>query len=130
MPIEDIWSGNVNTRTGGKKIYFEFSLHMKPYFSGWNYVAKDRFQDHFQRNHASNTYDGNIDYDLRATSWRGNTMYGEGTFVLPESYIPDFKLVSDLKDVAYDAVGETKKYELSNQEQDLIKNYTVTITSR
>jgi len=108
-----------------KKVYFEFSLKMKPEWFTWHPNAKDRFVRHFQRNHASDTYQGNIDFNVYATDWDRKGVFGEGTFIIPSSYVDDIKTKTDYKEVSEDAVTEVIEYDLSRQEKELISEYKI-----
>jgi hypothetical protein len=108
-----------------KKVYFEFSLKMKPEWFTWHPNAKDRFVRHFQRKHASDTYQGNIDFDVYATDWDRKGVFGEGTFIVPAMYTEDIKTKSDYKEVAEDALSTMMEYDLSYQERDLIDDYKI-----
>jgi len=126
VPIIDPVSGK---RIGykSKKFYFEFTLYMEPEFKQWNRVAKDRFLDHFQRYHASDAYQGNIDFHVNANYWSGTRVFGEGDFLIPSSYMEDKWTKTELKEVAEDAISNVIAYDLSRMEQDMIKKYTVKI---
>jgi len=127
VPIIDPITGK-RTAYKSKKVYFEFTVYMDPQFKQWNRVAKERFIDHFQRYHASDTYSGNIDFHVKASTWDGNKVYGDGDFLIPSGYLEDTWTKTDLKEVAEDAISNVIKYDLSYQEQKPIKRYTVKIT--
>ena len=123
---DNVWG--VPTKRGGRGVYFTFLMRMKPEFKQWNVTAKDRFVMHFQREHASDTYSGNIDFNVYATDWGRDGVFGEGTFTIPEEYLEDFTKVSELKEVAEDAISQTLYYDLSPSEREMVKSYTVKIT--
>jgi len=127
IPIIDPVTGK---RSGykSKKVYFEFTLYMTPEFKQWNRVAKDRFLDHFQRYHASDAYQGNIDFHIRANTWSGSKVYGDGDFLIPSGYMENNWTKTELKEVAEDAISNVIAYDLSRQEKDLISRYIVKIT--
>lgn len=108
-----------------KKVYFEFSLEMVPEWISWHPRAKDKFVEHFQRNHASDTYQGNIDFDVRANDWDSEGVFGEGTFVIPASYVEDINTKSDYEEVVMDALSNIMSYDLSSQERYMIEDYKV-----
>lgn len=109
------------TRTGGIKVHLEFTLKMKLQWKNWNAVAKNRFVDHFERHHASDTYSGNVDFHVIATGWDGNKVYGDITLYVPSDYAKDWgKAKTEYVECAGDAVGNVIAYDLSHQEHDII----------
>jgi len=130
---DDVWGVSKSFKLGtgeiekgkSKKIYFEFSLKMKPEWFTWHPNAKDKFVEHFQKNHASDTYQGNIDFNVYATDWDRKGVFGEGTFVIPASYVEDIKTKSDYKEVAMDALSSIMSFDLSSQERYMIEDYKV-----
>jgi len=115
------------TPRGGKKVYFTFLLYMDRKFNTWHPIAKDRFVTHFQRYHASDTYQGNIDVNARATGWDNKYVFGEGSFIIPEEWLENFTTITDLKEIAEDFLGNIIRYDLSPTEKQVIKKYTVKI---
>ena len=114
------------TRTGGIKVYLEFTLKMKPQWKSWNSVAKDRFVYHFERRHASDSYEGNIDFHVVANGWDDNEVYGDVTLHVPYDYARDWgKDETEYKECAEDAVGNVIAYDLSPQERNVIDKIKV-----
>lgn len=106
-----------------KKVYFDFQIRMEEEFNEWSSITKDRFVAHFSREHASDTYNGDIDCFAYATGWLINGVFGEGHMLIPEKY-NDFGLV-EFEEVALDFLYLIKKYDLSRREGEMIRYFDV-----
>lgn len=104
------------------KVYLEFTLSMKPEWEVvWAPVARDRFVDHFERHHASDTYSGNIDFLVTANGWGNDEVWGDVTLYVPSDYAEDWGRDKDeYIECAKDAIGNVIKYDLGIQEQRVI----------
>ena len=104
--------------------YLEFELTMSPEWAERNYRSKDRFLDQFNRTHASDAYQGNIDYTVQAGNFKGNKVGGEIILRLPVDWAKDWDK-DDVIECAEDAVGETLKYEFSHSDQNMVEEIEV-----
>lgn len=123
--IKGICAGKPN-KNGGREVLLGFEVDLKEHFEEWNYVAKDRLIDHFNRQHASDLTDGNVDFDLRASTWRGNKLYGSITLKVPKSYFDDWEDEDYFISVGKAAMDDTINLDLSRYEQEVLGRYKVT----
>lgn len=107
------------------KVYLEFTLSMKPEWKTWARSARDRFTYHFERKHASDTYDGNIDFFVSANGWGSDEVWGNVTLHVPSDYADDWRSEwrseeDEYIECAKDAIANVIDLDLGAQEQQVI----------
>lgn len=109
---------------GAVLIYLTFEMDVD--WPDWNNRARERLVDNLNRTHASDTYQGNIDYTVVGTGYDDTGISGEIVLRFPKDYWndPDWTK-EEIIEVGEDAVWETVKYELSSAQRDVIEDLEV-----
>lgn len=115
------------TKYGGREVLLEVDVEVADEFRNWGHSAKDRLLDHFDREHASDFTQGNVDYHVTLGNWKGTTLFGEISLKVPKYYFDDCDSADDFIDVGNAAMGDTIQYELSRFEKDIVKDYKVKV---
>lgn len=113
------------SKTGGREVLLDIDVSLDNSFKDWAYSAKDRLLDHFDREHASDFTDGNVDYHIRMATWKNNVLLGDISLKVPKYYFDDCKDADDFIDVGNAAMDDVIAYNLSSDEQRMIKDYKV-----
>lgn len=123
--IKGVCSGKQNER-GGREVLLGFEVDLHESFEEWAYSAKDRLIDHFNRQHASDFTDGNVDFDLQASTWRRNKLYGSITLKVPKSYFDAYDEAEDFIAVGNAAMHDTMDLDLERHEREVLGKFKVT----
>jgi len=115
------------SKYGGKEVLLEVDVEVSDEFRNWAYPAKDRLLDHFDREHASDFTQGNVDYHVKLGNWKDTTLFGEISLKVPKYYFDDCDSADDFIDVGNAAMSDTINYELSRFEKDIVKEYDVKV---
>ena len=116
-------------KDGAVYVYLIFEMEMGSEWAEWSHSARERWINNFSRTHASDTYQGNIDYTVQATGYGDAGVSGEVLLYFPRDYWNDPSWTRDeIIDVGHDAVGETIKYELPSNQRNMIEGYEVKST--
>jgi len=115
------------SKYGGREVLLEVDVKVSDEFRTWAYSAKDRLLDHFDREHASDFTQGNVDYHVKLGNWKDATLFGEISLKVPKHYFDDCDGADDFIDVGNAAMSDTINYELSRFEKDIVKEYDVKV---
>ena len=115
------------SKYGGREVLLEVDVKVSDEFRTWAYSAKDRLLDHFDREHASDFTQGNVDYHVKLGNWKDATLFGEISLKVPKHYFDDCDGADDFIDVGNAAISDTINYELSRFEKDIVKEYDVKV---
>lgn len=62
-PENDVCVSEPDKR-GYRRVLLYYSLNMDDTWKDWSRIAKERFEEHLEREHASDFTDGNVDYHV------------------------------------------------------------------
>ena len=110
---------------GGREVLLEVDVDVSDSFENWVQSAKDRMLDHFDREHASDFTQGNVDYHVRMNTWKDSKLFGDISLNVPKYYFDDCDDKDDFIDVGNAAISDTIHYELPRYEKEIIEEYKV-----